>query len=277
MQAAALGWGARGNTCQLRSPAVLLALLLRVELVPVALAAPIAEGDAFALGCIKGPACHRCLAGTWDNGQPAGSCRDRSCVRWGGPGTPTPPTWMAHVAFKAMLRSFVMPQQRHRPRRDSHPRSGMPADTPFLSRSCCHCPDSLHRGKFHKPWRRSCRRSGRASRCRAQDPGSGGTSLGTSTPRVTGKRECSQGDPHAAPALGTYLPYCQCKWAGVLQLSPPPGAALLSGPSAPGRKHRAAISPCLWDLLLIPQGGLCQRHLRLRPSSVLPVCLQPLI
>lgn len=83
VQAAALGWGVKGNTCQLRSPTVLLALLLRVELVPVALAAPIAEGDALALGCIEGPACHRCLAGTRDNGQSAGSCRDRSCVSWG--------------------------------------------------------------------------------------------------------------------------------------------------------------------------------------------------
>lgn len=61
-----------------------------------------------------------------------------------------------------------------------------------------------------------------------------------------------QGGPDAAPSPGTYLPYCRCKWAGVLQLSPPPGAGLLSVPSAPVRKHRAAISPCLWDLLPTP-------------------------
>lgn len=138
-----------------------------------------------------------------------------------------------------------MPQ----PSRDSHPQSGMPAGTPSLSRSCCHCPDSLRRGKFHRPWRRSCRRSGRASHCRARGPGSAGTSLWTSTQWVTGKWECRPGGSDAASSPGTYLPYCQCKWAGVLQLSPPPGAGLLSVPSAPVRKHRAAISSCLRDLL----------------------------
>lgn len=144
-----------------------------------------------------------------------------------------------------------MPQ----PSQDSHPRSGTPADIPFLSRSCCRCPDSLRRGKFHRPWRRSCRRSGRASHCRARDPGSAGTSLWTSTPRVTGKWECRPGGSPHRGSLGTYLPYCQCKWAGVLQLSPPPGAGLLSVPSAPVRKHRAAISPCLWDLLPTPSSS----------------------
>lgn len=191
MQAAALGWGGKGNTCQLRCPAVLLALLLRVELVPIAFAAPIAEGDALALGCIEGPARHQCLAGTWDNRQPAGSCRDRSCVRWRVQGPPQLPHGCqtcgiqgnAQILCDASAKAPPVPQ----PSWDSHPQSGMPAGTPFLSRSCCHCPDSLRRGKFHRPWRRSCRRSGRASRCRARGPGSAGTSLWTSTPWVTGK------------------------------------------------------------------------------------------
>lgn len=71
------------------------------------------------------------------------------------------------------------------------------------------------------------------------------------------------------PSPGTYLPYCQCKGAGVPWLSPPRGAGLLSVPSARGRKHRPAVSPCLWDLLptplplgpCCPQDGLCQGQL----------------
>lgn len=74
------GCGQSGGTCQRRSSAVLLALLLRVELVPIALAASVAERDALALSRVKGPARHRLLAGTLDDGQPAGSCGDRGLL-----------------------------------------------------------------------------------------------------------------------------------------------------------------------------------------------------
>jgi len=206
-----------------------------------------------------------------------------------------------------------MPQRRHllcsrpavprpagtSPGRSAHPPSGTPAGTPSPSRSCCRCPDSHRRGRFRRPWRRSCRRSGRASRCRARGPGSAGTSLRASTaPEVTGKWGCGAGGcPTQPPSPGTYLPYCRCKGAGVPRPSPPRAAGLLSAPSARGSKHRAAVSPCLWDLLPTPSlpttalssprtpamgyvGGSsagCCSPSRLQPSSVLPAPLQELI
>jgi len=88
------GCGQGAGTCQRRSPAILLALLLRVELVPIALAASVAERDALALSRVEGPARHRLLAGALDDGQPAGSCGDRGCSERGGSGPPIPPTWM---------------------------------------------------------------------------------------------------------------------------------------------------------------------------------------
>lgn len=136
------------------------------------------------------------------------------------------------------------------PGHPAHPLSGTPAGTPSLCRSCCRYPDSRRKGRFRRPWRRSCRRSGRASHCRARGPGSAGTSLRMSAAwAVTGKRGCRAGGcPMQPPSPGTYLPYCRCKGAGVPRPSPPRGAGLLSVPSAWGRKRRAAISPCLWDL-----------------------------
>lgn len=190
-----------------------------------------------------------------------------------------------------------MPQQmrlpcprpaRMSPGHPAHPPSGRPAGTPSPSRSCCHYPDSRRRGRFHRPWRRSCRRSGRPSHCRAQSPGSAGMSLRISVAwAVTGKRGCRAGGrPMQLPSPGTYLPYCQCKGAGVPWLSPPRGAGLLSVPSARGRKHRPAVSPCLWDLLptplplgpRCPQDGLCQVAALLgaaaRAGSSTPWCSQ---
>lgn len=185
----------------------------------------------------------------------------RGCSEGQGSGPPHLPhgCWTHGVS----LRSPLMPQQRHlpcphptgmSPGGPAHPRSGTPVGTPSPSRSCCRCPDSRRRGRIRRPWRRSCRRSGRASRCRARGPGSGGTSLGMSAAwAVTGKQGCrAGGHPMQPPSPGTYLPYCRCKGAGVPRPSPPRGAGLLSAPSARGRKHRAAVSPCPWDLLPTP-------------------------
>lgn len=55
-------------------PAVLLALLLRVELVAVALAAPVDEGDALPLGSVKCPELVVASAGAGDDGETAGRC-----------------------------------------------------------------------------------------------------------------------------------------------------------------------------------------------------------
>lgn len=55
-----------------RDPAVLLALLLRVELVAVALAAPVDEGDALPLGSVKCPELVVASAGAGDDGETAG-------------------------------------------------------------------------------------------------------------------------------------------------------------------------------------------------------------
>lgn len=61
------------STFQLASTAVLLALLLCVEFVPIALAASIVEHNAFVLACIESPEFHLLLTGPWHDGQPAGS------------------------------------------------------------------------------------------------------------------------------------------------------------------------------------------------------------
>lgn len=57
-----------------RGTAVLLALLLRVELVAVALAAPVGEADTLALDGVKCPELGRALAGAGDYGEIAGRC-----------------------------------------------------------------------------------------------------------------------------------------------------------------------------------------------------------
>lgn len=65
-----------------RNSAVLLALLLRVELVAVAFAAPVGELDTLSLRCIECPELHIGSAGALDYGEIAGRCggeRDMEC------------------------------------------------------------------------------------------------------------------------------------------------------------------------------------------------------
>lgn len=57
-----------------RDAAVLLAFLLRVELVAVALAAPVGKGDALSLDSIKCPELDEASAGATDYGEVAGRC-----------------------------------------------------------------------------------------------------------------------------------------------------------------------------------------------------------
>lgn len=67
-------WHPAGPPTITRDTAVLLALLLRVELVAVALAAPIGEADALPLASIKCPELDEALAGAMDYGEIAGRC-----------------------------------------------------------------------------------------------------------------------------------------------------------------------------------------------------------
>lgn len=73
-----------------RGPAVLLALLLRVELVAVALAAPVHEADAPALDGVVGPEAVVHSAGAGDDGEAAGrwgAGGASAALRPGGPGS----------------------------------------------------------------------------------------------------------------------------------------------------------------------------------------------
>lgn len=67
-------WHPAGPPTITRDTAVLLALLLRVELVAVALAAPIGEKDALPLESIECPELDGALAGAMDYGEIAGRC-----------------------------------------------------------------------------------------------------------------------------------------------------------------------------------------------------------
>lgn len=67
-------WHPAGPPTITRDTTVLLAFLLRVELVAVALAAPIGEKDALPLESIKCPELDETLAGAADYGEIAGRC-----------------------------------------------------------------------------------------------------------------------------------------------------------------------------------------------------------
>lgn len=74
--------GLQGPLTITRNSTVLLALLLRVELVTIAAASPVDELDALPFGCIKGPEFYIGSAGALDYGEIAGRCggeRDMEC------------------------------------------------------------------------------------------------------------------------------------------------------------------------------------------------------
>lgn len=155
-----------------------------------------------------------------------------------------------------MLRSFVMPQQRHLP---------CPGPAGILTLGPARLQALLFRVEVVAVAQTASVEEGFTGHGggvveEAGEHPAAGPGVPAQPARVCGpahhgsqaNESAGQGGPDAGPSPGTYLPYCRCKWAGVLQLSPPPGAGLLSVPSAPVRKHRAAISPCLWDLLPTP-------------------------